>query len=72
MSMAANRGPDQEQSSPPHERIAAQEELFDGRYGRLRDVQQGPDGQLYVLTSNRDGRGDPDQDDDRVLRIWWK
>ena len=53
-------------------RITAQKELFDDRYGRLRDVQQGPDGQLYVLTSNRDGRGDPDADDDRVLRIWWK
>ena len=53
-------------------RITAQERLLDGRYGRLRDVQQGPDGQLYVLTSNRDGRGNPAGDDDRVLRIWWK
>ncbi len=53
-------------------RITAQERLFDGQYDRLRDVQQGPDGQLYVLTSNRDGRGNPDADDDHVLRIWWK
>ena len=37
-------------------RITARERLFDGQYDRLRDVQQRPDGQLYVLTSNRDAR----------------
>jgi glucose/arabinose dehydrogenase len=50
-------------------RITGQEELFDDQYGRLRDVQLGPDGRLYVLTSNRDGRGEPTDEDDRVLRI---
>jgi aldose sugar dehydrogenase len=35
----------------------------------LRDVVMGPDGALYVATSNRDGRGSPDQQDDRILRI---
>lgn len=43
--------------------------LFDQEYGRLRDIQQGPDGYLYVLTSNRDGRGNPAENDDRILRI---
>lgn len=45
------------------------ERLFERRYGRLRDAVEGPDGAIYVLTSNRDGRGDPSEDDDRVLRV---
>ncbi|HEX5502475.1 MAG TPA: PQQ-dependent sugar dehydrogenase [Thermomicrobiales bacterium] len=45
------------------------EALVKGDYGRLRDVVEAPDGSLYVLTSNRDGRGDPTPDDDRVLRL---
>ncbi|MCE5200408.1 MAG: PQQ-dependent sugar dehydrogenase [Armatimonadota bacterium] len=40
-----------------------------GRYGRLRAVVQGPDGALYVSTSNRDGRGSVRPGDDRILRI---
>ena len=38
-------------------------------YGRMRDAVVGPDGALYVLTSNRDGRGDPRPGDDKILRI---
>jgi glucose/arabinose dehydrogenase len=40
-----------------------------GVYGRLRDAVRGPDGALYVLTTNRDGRGRTRQGDDRILRI---
>jgi aldose sugar dehydrogenase len=40
-----------------------------GQYGRLRDVAEGPDGALYLATSNRDGRGTPHSGDDRLLRI---
>jgi hypothetical protein len=32
-------------------------------------VQTGPDGFLYLLTSNQDGRGSPQSNDDRILRI---
>jgi glucose/arabinose dehydrogenase len=43
--------------------------LLVGVYGRLRHVAMAADGSLWVLTSNRDGRGDPSADDDRVLRF---
>jgi glucose/arabinose dehydrogenase len=39
------------------------------RYGRLRTVVAAPDGALWLTTSNRDGKGSPVADDERVLRI---
>lgn len=45
------------------------EKLFQDEFGRLRDVKTGPDGFLYMLTSNQDGRGSPRINDDRILRI---
>ena len=50
-------------------RITAQERLLDGRFGRLREVISGPDGALYVLTNNQDGRGTLANVDDRILRL---
>ena len=47
----------------------AEERLFEGRFGRLRDVITGPDGALYFSTSNRDGRNTPVASDDRIARI---
>ena len=41
----------------------------EGIYGRLRDVVQGPDGALYFLSNNRDGRGTPEPGDDKIYRI---
>jgi glucose/arabinose dehydrogenase len=50
-------------------RVVSQERLLEQQYGRIRDVAEGPDGAIYFSTSNRDGRGRPAQDDDRILRL---
>jgi glucose/arabinose dehydrogenase len=47
----------------------AEEQLIFGEYGRLRALAVGPDGALYLGTSNRDGRGRPQPGDDRLLRL---
>jgi len=50
-------------------RVVLQENLLTGKYGRIRDVAEGPDGNLYFSTSNRDDRGSPAADDDRIIRL---
>jgi glucose/arabinose dehydrogenase len=40
-----------------------------GTFGRIRTVALGPDGWLWIATSNRDGRGAPVATDDRVVRF---
>ena len=50
-------------------RAVGEEFLFQHEFGRLRDVLVAPSGQIYLATSNRDGRGRPVADDDRILRI---
>jgi len=50
-------------------KVVSQENLFDGTYGRVREMEEGPDGFIYFSTSNRDGRGSPANEDDRIMRI---
>jgi glucose/arabinose dehydrogenase len=50
-------------------KIVAREPLLATRFGRLRDVLVAPNGDVYVATSNRDGRGSPSRDDDRIIRL---
>lgn len=43
--------------------------LYVGDYGRIRTTVAAPDGSLWITTSNRDGRGDVRDGDDRILRV---
>lgn len=45
------------------------EPLFKNEYGRLREVIQAKDGSIYITTSNRDGRGNPNISDDKIIRL---
>jgi len=42
---------------------------FKNELGRIREVIVGPDNMLYITTSNRDGRGNPSPDDDKIIRV---
>ncbi len=48
--------------------MASQKSILSG-VGRIRDVNEGPDGYLYLITSNTDGKGFPDRNDDKLIRI---
>jgi glucose/arabinose dehydrogenase len=50
-------------------RASADKPFFVGKYGRVRTVVAAPGGNLWVTTSNRDGRGDPAAEDDRILLV---
>ena len=50
------------------EGLKSQKSILSG-VGRIRDVVQGPDNNIYVITANTDGKGFPDQTDDKLLRI---
>jgi glucose/arabinose dehydrogenase len=50
-------------------RVTQHEVYLAGTYGRLREVVMGPDGELYVTTSNCDARGECPAEGDRILRI---
>lgn len=51
--------------STPHDST----EFLVGDHGRLRDVKASETGELWVLTNNTDGRGTPQEGDDRILGI---
>lgn len=49
--------------------VASFEKMADINMGRLREVIEGPDGNLYFTTSNRDGRGKVQPGDDKIMVI---
>ncbi|MCF2574483.1 PQQ-dependent sugar dehydrogenase [Brevibacterium sp. UCMA 11754] len=53
----------------PSADVAKADVSYSGDFGRLRDVVTTPSGEVWILTNNTDGRGDPADGDDRILRI---
>lgn len=49
--------------------VQSHEVYFQNELGRLREVIMGPDGELYVTTSNCDGRGNCPPEQDKIVRI---
>ncbi|WMT80169.1 PQQ-dependent sugar dehydrogenase [Terrisporobacter mayombei] len=49
--------------------VESVESWFKNEYGCLREVFQGKDGSIYITTSNRDGRENPDISYDRIIRL---
>lgn len=50
-------------------KVNSVESWLKNRYGRLREIIQGKDGSIYLTTSNRDGRGNPNIGDDRIIHL---
>lgn len=51
------------------QRVQRHEVYLDGTFGRLREAIMGPDGALYLTTSNCDGRGSCPPEKDRILKV---
>ena len=51
------------------QQVERHEVYLQGQYGRLREAIMGTDGELYVTTSNCDGRGNCPAQRDKILRI---
>jgi aldose sugar dehydrogenase len=61
-----------ELTTGPQVQVSRVDVLIEGTYGSLRDVIMGPDGFIYIGTSNRDGHGGrskPRPGDDKVIRL---
>ncbi|WP_270889701.1 hypothetical protein [Pedococcus sp. 5OH_020] len=43
--------------------------FFHEQFGRIRDAAIAPNGDLWFITNNTDGRGTPRGRDDRIMRV---
>lgn len=53
----------------PTDQVGESDIAYAGEFGRLRDVATTPGGEVWILTNNTDGRGDPATNDDRILHL---
>lgn len=44
-------------------------DYYVGEFGRIRDVAPGPEGSLWFMTNNTDGRGSAAPDDDKIYEV---
>ncbi len=51
------------------EKVLETNDIIDNKYGRLRDLCISPDGRIFISTSNKDGRGGPAVEDDRIIEL---
>jgi glucose/arabinose dehydrogenase len=51
------------------EKIISYDKMKEIDFGRIRDIEEAPDGSIYFCTSNRDGRGTVREGDDKIFRI---
>jgi glucose/arabinose dehydrogenase len=51
------------------EKIISYNKMKEIDFGRIRDIEEAPDGSIYFCTSNRDGRGTVREGDDKIYRI---
>jgi glucose/arabinose dehydrogenase len=49
--------------------LGTPQELLTDKFGRLRALVAAPDGSLWVSTSNQEDAGEPDPEDDRLIRL---
>jgi len=50
-------------------KVISFDKMKDVDVGRVREIAEGPDGAIYFGSSNKDGRGNPDSNDDRIYRM---
>ncbi|MCS7302939.1 MAG: PQQ-dependent sugar dehydrogenase [Bacteroidota bacterium] len=50
-------------------KVVQERHYLAGELGRLRAICVSPDGRIFLGTSNRDGRGTPAADDDRIVEL---